>query len=340
MSRSIWAWAETRRRGGLVHGATERRRLDGRLCLERRLLPGSVSASKYTVIMLVAGILVLATEPARALAASAQGVEQTHPSRPAPPANSVVLVFGSGDGGGSSAAHVRALQRRLNSVGYSPGPIDGRYGPRTERAVELFQSAHGLRVDGVAGPITLTALRTPTTVFFPGAGYSGPGSGAVRGLQRRLRRGGYSPGAIDGRYGPLTTRAVSRFQAAHDLQVDGVAGPQTFRELRVVATRRRTGTRATSRPAQSHRHRRLHGERSIRGGRVRARHGPRRPRERLAGGPRAGRADWPRHARRGHVARRSTPARLEDQRTISGRRNRGRGRGRLARARVPPGGAW
>ncbi len=198
--------------------------------------------------MLVAGVLVLAAEPARALSASAQGVEQTHPSRPAPPANSVVLVFGSGDGGGSSAAHVRALQRRLNSVGYSPGPIDGRYGPRTERAVELFQSAHGLRVDGVAGPITLTALRTPTTVFFPGAGYSGPGSGAVRGLQRRLRRDGYSPGAIDGRYGPLTARAVSRFQAAHALQVDGVAGPQTFRELRVVATRRRTGTRATARP--------------------------------------------------------------------------------------------
>ena len=38
----------------------------------------------------------------------------------------------------------------------------------------------------------------------------------------------------------------------------------------------------------------------------------------LAGAPAAGRSDWPRHARRGRVARRSPPARLEDQRTISG----------------------
>lgn len=248
MSRSIWALAETRWRGAFAHGAGERRRVDGRLRLDRRLVPGPVSATKYAVILLVTGILVPATEPGRALAASARGAEQTHsPTPPSLPANPVVLASGSGSGGGSDAAHVRALQRRLSGVGDPPGPIDGRYGPRTERAVELFQSAHGLRVDGVAGPITLTALRTPSTVLFPGAGYSGPGSGAVRGLQRRLRRGGYSPGPIDGRYGPLTTRAVRRFQAAHDLQVDGIAGPQTFRELKVVATRRRPGTRATSR---------------------------------------------------------------------------------------------
>ena len=114
--------------------------------------------------------------------------------------------------------------------------------------MELFQSAHGLRVDGVAGLITLTALRTPSTVFFPGAGYSGPGSGAVRGLQRRLRRDGYSSGLIDGRYGPLTTHAVRHFQAAHGLHVDGIAGPQTFGELKLVATRQRPRTRATVRP--------------------------------------------------------------------------------------------
>jgi peptidoglycan hydrolase-like protein with peptidoglycan-binding domain/TPR repeat protein len=249
MSRLFWALAETRRRGRLVHGAGERRRFDSRLCLERRLLPSAVSAAKYTVILLAAGALVLAAEPARALAESSRGVAQTYPSTPpALPAGTVALAFGGGYGGGSNAAHVRALQRRLNSVRYSPGPIDGRYGPRTELAVELFQSAHGLRVDGVAGPITLTALRTPSTVFFPGAGYSGPGSGAVRGLQRRLRRDGYSSGPIDGRYGPLTTQAVRDFQAAHGLHVDGIAGPQTFGELKPVANRQRPGPRATVRP--------------------------------------------------------------------------------------------
>jgi peptidoglycan hydrolase-like protein with peptidoglycan-binding domain/Flp pilus assembly protein TadD len=250
MSRSYWALAEARRRGASVHGVGERRRLDGRLHLERRLLPSADSATKYTVILLAAGILVLAMAPARALAASTRRVEPTHSSTsPVRPANAVLLAFGSGYRGGSNAVAVRALQHHLDGVGYSPGPIDGRYGARTERAVERFQSAHGLRVDGIAGPITLAALRTPATVFFPGAGYSGPGAGAVRRLQRRLRRDGYSPGPIDGRYGPLTARAVRRFQAAHRLRVDGVAGPETFGELRVLATRRPARTR----PAASHR---------------------------------------------------------------------------------------
>lgn len=253
MSRSHWALAETRRCGRFDHGAGQRRRLDGRLRLERRLLPNAVSATKYTVILLAAGILVMAAEPAQALAASAPGVDPARsPARPVRPASPVVLGFGSGYEGGSNAVAVRALQHRLDSIGYSPGPIDGRYGPRTEHAVELFQSAHGLRVDGIAGQITRAALRTPSTVFYPGAGYSGRGSDGVRGLQRQLRRDGYSPGRIDGRYGPLTTGAVRRFQAARDLQVDGIVGPRTFRELTVIAPHRRARTRSPRpRPATS-----------------------------------------------------------------------------------------
>ena len=53
---------------------------------------------------------------------------------------------------------MKALQRRLNNLGYSPGPVDGRYGPLTEDAVIGFQATHDLRVDGIAGPMTLAAL--------------------------------------------------------------------------------------------------------------------------------------------------------------------------------------
>lgn len=69
------------------------------------------------------------------------------------------LVLRPGDGylpGGSRA--VRILQRDLAAAGFRPGPIDGRYGPSTTRAVRHFQAAGHLHVDGVAGPQTLGHL--------------------------------------------------------------------------------------------------------------------------------------------------------------------------------------
>ena len=242
MSRSCWALAGTRWRCGLVHGAGKRRRFEGRLVLERRFWLGAVSVTKYAVLLVAAGVLVAVAEQARAVAAS---VGDAGASTQAYPADAVVvLARGSGYGGGRDAALVRSLQRRLERAGFTPGPIDGLYGPTTEDAVEVFQSAHGLRVDGIAGPMTLSAQRRPSTVLYPGAGYAGPGSERVRGLQRQLRRDRYRPGPIDGRYGPLTERAVSRFQAAHGLEVDGIAGPRTLGELGRIAAGQRTAPRS------------------------------------------------------------------------------------------------
>jgi Putative peptidoglycan binding domain len=59
---------------------------------------------------------------------------------------------------GATGAQVRALQRALKSLGYSPGTIDGVYGPSTQQAVKNFQQANGLTVDGILGPKTLDAL--------------------------------------------------------------------------------------------------------------------------------------------------------------------------------------
>jgi hypothetical protein len=54
---------------------------------------------------------------------------------------------------------VAALQFLLASRGYGPGGYDGGFGPHTEAAVRRYQSAAGLAADGVAGPVTLRALR-------------------------------------------------------------------------------------------------------------------------------------------------------------------------------------
>jgi peptidoglycan hydrolase-like protein with peptidoglycan-binding domain len=53
----------------------------------------------------------------------------------------------------------------------------------------------------------------------------------VADLQARLAEIGYYTGPIDGDFGPLTEDAVLRFQQDYGLQVDGVAGNQTFAAL-------------------------------------------------------------------------------------------------------------
>ena len=70
-----------------------------------------------------------------------------------------LLRPGAGYGSPGGSPRVRTLQRQLRSVANSPGPVDGRFGPRTEAAVLRFQGQQGLAPDGVVGELTRAALR-------------------------------------------------------------------------------------------------------------------------------------------------------------------------------------
>jgi putative peptidoglycan binding protein len=59
---------------------------------------------------------------------------------------------------GSSGPAVSALQQKLQAAGFSPGAIDGKFGPGTESAVKSFQRSRGLTADGIVGPLTASAL--------------------------------------------------------------------------------------------------------------------------------------------------------------------------------------
>ncbi|MBV9007199.1 MAG: peptidoglycan-binding protein, partial [Solirubrobacterales bacterium] len=141
---------------------------------------------------------------------------------------STLLAWGSGYASAHGSPLVREVQGRLAAAGYGPGPVDGRFGSLTSRAVIAFQASQGLQVDGIVGPHTWAALNRSGQTLSPGAGSGPAGSQSVRALQRRLALAGYSPGPIDGRYGPLTANAVRRFQTAHGLPANGIAGAQTL----------------------------------------------------------------------------------------------------------------
>ena len=53
---------------------------------------------------------------------------------------------------------VRALQRKLDALGFDPGKQDGLYGPTTDAAVREFQRNVGEDVDGVVGLHTIATL--------------------------------------------------------------------------------------------------------------------------------------------------------------------------------------
>jgi peptidoglycan hydrolase-like protein with peptidoglycan-binding domain len=71
----------------------------------------------------------------------------------------------------------------------------------------------------------------------------------VAALQVALKTAGLYPAAVDGIRGPMTVRAVRRFQRRRHLTVDGIAGPQTRRALGRRG-RPRLGTRLIQRGAR------------------------------------------------------------------------------------------
>lgn len=180
---------------------------------------GSSAAGGRLVGLLVGVALVLGV-PQAAIAA-----EQTH--------GAALLARGAGYATGVDAGRVETLQRRLQLLGESPGPVDGLFGPLTEAATKRLQQRSGLAPDGIVGPATRTALRrAQPRPIRRGAGYGVPGGSAqVMALQRRLRAAGQPVGPVDGVYGPRTEAAVSRLQAGRGLAVDGVAGPLTYAAL-------------------------------------------------------------------------------------------------------------
>ncbi len=57
-----------------------------------------------------------------------------------------------------SRVEVRRAQEFLAHLGFDPGPIDGLVGPRTRRAVQSFEAAHGLPVSGEVTPALIDRM--------------------------------------------------------------------------------------------------------------------------------------------------------------------------------------
>ena len=131
---------------------------------------------------------------------------------------------------GNRGDRVRELQQQLYDLGYDLGRygVDGIFGNDTEKAVHRFQTDCGIKVDGLAGPQTLSVLNDSYELIKKGS--RGP---AVRGLQNRLLRAGYELPryGADGIVGSETIATIKQLQRDAQIAVDGIVGPQTRKAL-------------------------------------------------------------------------------------------------------------
>jgi N-acetylmuramoyl-L-alanine amidase len=141
---------------------------------------------------------------------------------------------------GGHGEAVRDLQQRLVAFGSDVAPDDaGSFGTGTEAAVRAFQDARGLRIDGVVGRETWSALVESGLTLGDRLLYVRrpmQRGDDVLDLQGRLNALGFHAGREDGIFGDATREALSAFQRDAGLPPDGICGSTTVAALRRVGT--------------------------------------------------------------------------------------------------------
>lgn len=133
---------------------------------------------------------------------------------------------------------VKVLQQHLKDLNYLEiNELDIVYDELTEKAVIKFQKDNGLDADGAFGEKTFNALNNALTkqlgeklvLAYNDILKDGSKGNDVTLLQESLKNLGFlNIDKLTDTYGPAVKKAVQDFQSTYNLDVDGIAGRETF----------------------------------------------------------------------------------------------------------------
>ncbi|MGH6961653.1 MAG: peptidoglycan-binding domain-containing protein, partial [Dongiaceae bacterium] len=141
---------------------------------------------------------------------------------------------------------VAAVQRALNDLGYTAGPVDGLMGSRTRGAIRAYQIDKGLPVSGEPSRNLYEYLQKTLMAGTTPAPTPGLDSTQIAEIQTRLRDRGYNLPYVNGSLDASTVAAIRAFQGDAGLPVTGQATTALLDQLRIGTSSgpNRTLTRA------------------------------------------------------------------------------------------------
>ncbi len=118
----------------------------------------TLKRKRISLILALVLVLALSVGPCTAFAANLEKSLREPVTPPAPTLTKTYSITVPVITQSSENATIINIQKKLVGLGYDTGGIDGVYGPKTRRAVMLFQASQNLVVDGIVGPQTRAAL--------------------------------------------------------------------------------------------------------------------------------------------------------------------------------------
>jgi len=137
-----------------------------------------------------------------------------------------------------------SVQRVLNDLGYSAGPVDGLMGGKTRNAIRAYQTDTGLPASGAPSRSLYEHLQDSHAERFAQPAAPAASTQMIAEIQGLLRQRGYDVPDVTGTVDARTGTAIRSYQADANLPADGVPSSTLLANLKI-------GTDATASTALS-----------------------------------------------------------------------------------------